>query len=138
MSGLYDFGREGFLGGDISWRDDTIKAVPINEDEYTPNYATHQYLSDVPSAARAATAVTLTNKTITAGVADADDVVFESVAALPPGEDIDAILIYADSGTENTSRLIAYIDEATGLSVAPNGGDINVTWSDGANKIFKL
>ena len=35
-------------------------------------------------------------------------------------------------------RVIAFIDTATGLPVTPNGGDITITWDNGANKIFKL
>jgi hypothetical protein len=34
--------------------------------------------------------------------------------------------------------LIAYIDTATGLPVTPGGGDIDITWDNGSNKIFKL
>ena len=33
---------------------------------------------------------------------------------------------------------INFIDTATGLPITPNGGDIIVTWDNGANKIFKL
>ena len=54
------------------------------------------------------------------------------------GASIEAIIIYSDTGTEATSPLIAYIDTATGLPITPNGGDIIVTWDNGANKIFKL
>ena len=48
------------------------------------------------------------------------------------------MVIYQDTGDVNTSRLIAFIDTATGLPVTPNGGDIVVEWSNGAVKIFKL
>jgi hypothetical protein len=83
---------------------------------------------------RAATSGALTGKTVTAGVADAVDVTFTAVS----GATVEAIVLYADSGTEATSRLIAYIDTATGLPLTPNGGDVTVAWDNGANKIFKL
>ncbi|MNC44515.1 hypothetical protein D3C75_934250 [compost metagenome] len=54
------------------------------------------------------------------------------------GASIEAIVIYADTGTESTSPLIAFIDTATGLPITPNGGDIIVTWDNGTNKIFKV
>jgi hypothetical protein len=54
------------------------------------------------------------------------------------GASVEAIAIYQDTGNEATSRLIAYIDTATGLPVTPNGGDINLNWDTGVNKIFKL
>jgi hypothetical protein len=34
--------------------------------------------------------------------------------------------------------LIAFIDAATNLPVTPNGGNINIAWDTGTNKIFKL
>ena len=42
------------------------------------------------------------------------------------------------TGTEATKDLIAFIDTATGLPCTPNGGNINVVWDSGANRIFKL
>ena len=133
-SALYDKGREGFLSGAISWSSDTIKAVLVDAADYTVNLATHDNLDDVPGGARVATSGALGSKTVTNGVADAADVTFTAVT----GDPSEAIVIYKDTGTESTSRLIAYIDTATGLPVTPNGGDISVAWNDGANKIFKL
>ena len=52
---LYDKGRQGFLEGSIDWDTDTIKVVLIDTADYTVNLATHQYLSDIPAAARVAT-----------------------------------------------------------------------------------
>jgi len=72
---------------------------------------------------------------MTLGVADAADIVF---TAPPAGDVLEATVIYQDTGVEGTSRLIAYIDTATGLPVTPNGTDITILWDSGANKIFKL
>lgn len=134
---LYDKGREAFLAGDIAWDTDNIKTVLVDTDDYTVNLSTHQFLSDIPGAARVATSGNLTSKTVTAGVADAADVVHTAVTAVT-GDPCEAEVIYQDTGVEGTSRLIAYIDTATGLPVTPNGTDISVTWDNGANKIFKL
>ena len=131
---LYDKGRQGFLEGSIDWDTDTIKVVLIDTADYTVNLATHQYLSDIPAAAVVATSAALSGKTVTNGVADADDLTLSAVS----GDPSEALVIYQDTGTEGTSRLIAYIDTATGLPVTPNGGDINVAWDNGSNKIFKL
>lgn len=133
-SGLYGLGREGFLGGDIDWDADNIKAILVDTADYTVNLSTHQYLSDIPAAAREETSGNLVSKTITAGVADAADITFTSAS----GDDCEALVIYQDTGVEGTSRLIAYIDTATGLPVTLNGGDVSVTWDNGADKIFKL
>lgn len=131
---LYDKGRERFLTGALNWASDTIKVFLIDTGNYTPNFSTHEYLSDVSGSSRVAGPVTLTSKTTSGGAADAADITFSSVS----GASIEVILIYKDTGTEATSPLIAYIDTATGLPITPNGGDIIVTWDNGANRIFKL
>jgi len=131
---LYDKGRQGFLDGSIDWDTDTIKVLLIDTADYTVDLANHDYLDDIPAAARVATSAALSSKTVTDGVADAADTSFSSVS----GDECEALVIFKDTGTEGTSNLIAYIDDATGLPVTPNGGDINVAWDNGANKIFKL
>ena len=131
---LYDFCRQRFLEAQINWMTDTIKVILVNTGAYTPQTSVHQYLSDIPTSARIAGPVTLTSKATTGGAADAADVTFTSVT----GTSIESIIIYADTGVEATSPLIAYIDTATGLPITPNGGDIIVTWDNGTNKIFKV
>ena len=131
---LYDLGREAFLNADIDWTADNIKIALLDGADYTPNLATHDFLNDVPGGAIVATSGNLASKTTTAGVADAADVTFSSVT----GDQSEYILIYKDTGVSSTSNLIALIDTATNLPVTPNGGDITVSWDNGANKIFKL
>lgn len=129
---LYPKAKEAFLNGNIDMSSNTIIIALVDTGEYT--YSTsHQYRSDVSNDAIISTA-TLSNKTITNGVFDADDATFTSVT----GANCEALLIYQDTGTQSTSRLIAYIDSATGLPILPNGGDITVAFSGGANKIFSL
>ena len=131
---LFDKARQRFLEGQFNWLTDTIKVILVDTGAYTPQTAIHQYLADITLSARIAGPVTLTSKATTGGAADGADVTFTSVS----GPTIEAIVIYRDTGTEATSPLIAYIDTATGLPITPNGGDIIVTWDNGANKIFKL
>ena len=131
---LYDYARQRFLEAQINWMTDTIKVILVDTGAYTPQTAVHQYLADIPISARIAGPVTLTAKSTAGGAADAADCTFTSVT----GASIEAIVIYSDSGTEATSPLLAYIDTATGLPITPNGGDIIVTWDNGANKIFKV
>lgn len=131
---LYDKARQRFLEAQINWMTDTVKAILVDTGAYTPQTAIHEYLADIPLSARIAGPVTLTAKATTSGAADAADSTFTSVS----GPSIEAIVIYIDTGTEATSPLVAYIDTATGLPITPNGGDIIVTWDNGANKIFKV
>lgn len=52
---LYTKAKQGLIDGSIDMDTDTIKAVFVDGADYTPNLSTHQYLSDIPSAARVAT-----------------------------------------------------------------------------------
>jgi hypothetical protein len=115
---LYDLGRESFLKGEISWSGDNIKAILVDSAEYTPNLATDQFLSDIPAGGIVA------SKTTTGGSGDGADVTYSAVT----GDISEFLVIYQDTGTGTTSRLIARIDTATGLPVTPNGGDIQIQW----------
>lgn len=130
---LYPKGRQAFLDGDIDFSADTIKAVLVTS-AYTQNDA-HDNLDDVTGGARVATA-TLASKTSTDGTADAADVTYTAVAA---GSTVVGIVLYKDTGTESTSKLIAWFDtkaDTTAINVVTNGGDIVITWH--ASGIFTL
>jgi hypothetical protein len=131
---LYDLGRQAFLEGDIDWMGDDIRVVLIHAPEYSVNLATHQYLVDIPALGRVAISDLLDNKTATAGVADADDVTFTGLT----GSSVQAVVAFQDTGDPATSRLIFYNDEYTNLPFTPNGGDLNIVWDNGADRIFKL
>jgi hypothetical protein len=129
---LYPKAKEAFLNGSINMIANTITIALIDTGVYT--YSTsHQYRSDISNSAVIST-TTLTNKTIANGVFDADDALFSSVT----GANAEALIIFSDSAVQGTSRLIAYIDSATGLPILPNGGDITVAFSSGSSRIFAL
>jgi hypothetical protein len=134
MSALYPKAKEQMLQAGINMSSGVIKAVGVNISGAGTLYvfsAAHDFLDDVTVASRVGTPQTLANKTFVNGVFDADDIAFPSVS----GDSIEALVIWIDTGVESTSKLIAYID---GVSVTPNGGNINVTWDNGSNKIFAL
>lgn len=132
---LYGKGRQAFLDGDIDWAADTIQAILVDTGAYSVAIDTHEFLSDIPGGARIGSPQTLTSKTSTLGVADAANISFTSLVGAPS---IEALVIFKSTGTEGTSRLIVYIDTATGLPVASGATQVDVAWSDGANRIFKL
>jgi hypothetical protein len=129
---LYDLGRQKFLEGNIAWLTDNIKVALVDPTVYTPNLATDEFLSAISSIV--ATSPQLTTPASIAGVAGADNIVFSSVS----GNTCNYLVIYKDTGDATTSPLIACIDTAENLPVTPNGGDIDITWDTGSNKIFKL
>ena len=131
---LYDEDRKGYLEGAYNWLNDTVKVILVSTSSYTINASTHKFLSDISGSAIIAGPQTLTGKSTLGGAADANDVTFPAVS----GGAIGAIIIYVDSGSSATSPLLAYLDTATGLPITPNGGDIIITWDNGANKIYKV
>lgn len=139
---LYGLARQKFLDGDIDWSTHNIKVGLIDNADYTVAIDTHDFFDDVaadltPSGgadALVAISGNLASKTSTLGVADAADVTLTAVS----GDVSESLIIFRDSAAVATSELIAYIDTATGLPITPNGGDVIITWDNGANKIFKL
>jgi len=138
---LFDPGREGFLAGEIDWDTAVIKLALVRA--YTFN-AAHKFVSDLTTAGGVlhVTSGALTTKSITGGVADADDVVY---TAVPTNASNHYGLLFQSSAVgggadvaATAQRLIGYIDTGTNFPVIPNGGDVTIAWSNGATKIFKL
>jgi len=131
---VFDPGTLGTTSGTaVDLIDDTIKIALIDLGTYTYS-AAHEYWSSA-SSALVGTAATLASKTITSGTFDAADVTFSSVT----GNSIEALIVFKDTGTASTSPLIAFIDVKSGgggISVTPNGGNIDVTFS--ASGIFSI
>jgi hypothetical protein len=102
----------------------TLKAVLIDTADYTYS-AAHDFYDDV-SAGAVGTPQTIGSKTYTNGLLDGADVTYTAVT----GDPCEAVIIFLDTGTPSTSRLVAYLDTGvTGLPVTPNGGDITITWN---------
>lgn len=113
----------------------TVKVALIDTGAYTYS-SSHQFYSDLAGVVgpnQASQPTIGATKTYTNGVFDGADVTFTTVT----GNSVEALVIYIDTGTAGTSRLVAYIDTSvTGLPVTPNGGDITVTFN--ASGIFAL
>jgi len=143
---LYDNGRNAFAKGDIHWKaaGDTIRAFLVDSALYTPDLVNHDFLDDIPVAARKGhngntgrtDAPQLTLYDPVSGICDAAESIF---ILIPAGNALEYIIIFKDDGVADASSpLIALIDTATGLPITPNGANITVQWDNGANKIFKL
>lgn len=102
----------------------TLKAVLLDLADYTYD-AAHDFYNDA-SAAAVGTPVTLSSLTFTNGLLDAADSVLSAVT----GDPAEAVLLFLDTGTPSTSRLVAYYDTGvTGLPVTPNSGNISIPWN---------
>jgi hypothetical protein len=129
---IYPKAKEQLMQAGINMSSGTVKVALVDTGTYTYS-STHQYLSSLTGVQ--GTAQTLASKTFTNGVFDAADVTFTAVT----GVSAEALVIYVDTGVAGTSPLIMYQDTGvTGLPVTPNGGDINVVWDNGTNRIVAL
>ena len=133
---LYDKGRQAILEGGIAWLTDNIKVTSIDEDDDPPVLTTDDFLDDITAGAREFQSGNLASTTSTDGTADAADLAPAFTGAT--GDEFESITVYRDSGAAGTSELICNIDTATRLPMTPDGGNINITWSAGADRIFTL
>lgn len=120
---LYPKFKQALLEGDIALDTSDVKCMLVDLADYTYS-AAHDFLDDVPVAAREEISAALGSKTFTDGVFDSANPVFTGAT----GDPCEALILFIDTGSAATSRLIAFYDTGvTGLPVLPNGGDINVT-----------
>jgi hypothetical protein len=131
---LYPSIKTKMLTGQFNWTTDNIRAILIATGQYTPS-VNHTSLLDVPASAKVATSDVLTGKTVDVNVVDADDYLYTYVS----GPEVNAVLLVATGSNDATSWLICHLDETVvGLPFAPSAGPVQLTWNNGANKIFAL
>lgn len=133
MNALYANAKNMFLTSTLDWVASNVKVALVDKSKYNADVTNDQYLSDVPTEAITKLSGNLTTKTAVKGVADADNVVIPAVTG-----QVDAIVLFKDTGTSSTSPLIAYIDTSMGLPILMNSGDFSIQWNDGSSKIFSL
>jgi hypothetical protein len=129
---IYPLYKQALLdaSANVDINDGTVKVALIDTGVY-PYNAAHEFYSSVSGVV--GTPQTINNTTVALGLFDGDDVTYTAVT----GNTVEALLIYIDTGSAATSRLVAWIDTSvTGLPVTPNGGDISIQWN--ASGIFQL
>ena len=127
----YPLGMQKLLGASIDFLDDTIKAALLPS-TYTFS-AAHEFVAALGT--RIGTDQTLTGKSVTGGVLDADDPDF---GALAPGNTVKALVIYKDTGNASTSPVLFYYDVVAGFPFATNGGALTIPWDSGIKKIARV
>lgn len=99
--------KEAILEGEIDITSDQLKVLIIDS-SYTLNANSDRFVSDIPIGSIKYRSQSLTNVTNNLGVVDADDLVIANY----PGDAFNAIIIYKDTGNDQTSNLIAYINDS--------------------------
>ena len=132
---LYGKAKESLLSGEVDLPSDAVKFLMVSSD-YVVAIDTHEFVSDIGSGNIVARSGELDNKSVTLGVFDADNKSVEEYG----NSGFEYLILYVDSGSDATSRLLAYIDTADGLPVAATDGvaSIAIQWSNEASKIFAL
>lgn len=135
---LYIAAKSDFLTGSLDLVANTV-TIALVDSSYTFD-AGHLSRADVPNTAVVAVG-NLAGKSVANAVFDASDIIFTSVT----GSTVTSILLYHNTGDaegdatdQSSSRLIGYIDTATGLPINPANVDIVLNFSNLANKIFTI
>ena len=125
-SSQYTKGLFKVLSGEISLQNDDLRFVLVNSDQYTPSLDIHEYLSDIPPAARIAISNLVTGKTIDIDTESLPNPQVYFTCSItnvtgPVGSVVEAIALYKDTGDASTSSLIAFFNGET-ISVVLDGG----------------
>lgn len=125
-------GGELVMRAGVNFLADTLKVVLLPSSLNLATAASYQYLANFGTVIGAPQ--TLTGKTITGGVLDADDIEFGVVG----GGTVGSALLYKDTGNPATSPALQIITDIAGFPFAANYGELTLRWSNGAAKIFSL
>jgi hypothetical protein len=132
-TGLYDKYAEKAGKADVDLVNHRIVAALL---DLTPGYvvdlAADEFLSELPALTVVASLVMTGKSVATKGAFSADASTFPNVAT---GTSVGALLIYRDTGFENSSPLIHYDDAAAGLPIVGDGDNVAIQWP---SPIFKL
>lgn len=134
-SNIYTTGLLNLANGNVDYLTDNI-AILLTDNTYAFNVA-HEYVSDVSASEVSGTGysrkaissktITLTGNVVTF---DCGDI---SYTAMSTSEDLASAIFYKETGTDNTSPLVAHIDFE---DISTSNSDINIITS--AEGIFQL
>lgn len=139
---VYPNAVTGLMTGLIDLDTAVVKAALVRGYTYS---SSHTFVSDVTGAGGTlnGTSAALANVTVTAGVFDADDTSVSTTASASNHN----VLLFQSSAVgggadvaSSSQRVIAYFDTASdsSLPIQPGTGTVNITFSNGTNKIIKI
>jgi hypothetical protein len=133
---VYSAFRTSLLSGHVNLLTENIKVAILNSN-YISNENSDTFFSDIPQNSIEGISQSLSNKVINNGSFDADDITITQYA----GSGFTSLVLYLDSGNPSTSKLIAYIDDTSGLPFVNSLNaqvDITIIWSDELTRILSI
>jgi hypothetical protein len=131
-SAIYPKAKEQLLQAGINMSSADIRVMLVLS-AYSYD-AADEFIADIGAVDNGRSAA-LGSKTFTNGVFAAADSTLTATA----GTASNALIIFVHTGNDATARLIAYIDNATGLPFTPEASQVcPIVWDTGASKIFAL
>lgn len=123
---VYPKAKKAFLDGNVNLLSNTISVQAYEEDlEYDPD---DEFLSHLSGTA-VGSAVNITSKDTTDGLFTGTVGPF----TLPSGFIVTTFIIYVNTGSAGTSRLLAWIDtmgDTSPILIPTSGSVVNVNWVD--------
>jgi len=129
---IYGKAKQGILNGQFNFSLNTFK-VALVKNSYTPNQNVHEFLSDVLNSNIAYRTENLPSLTNVLGTINSQDFVF----TLPANTSFNSAVIYQVGSSDSNSRLLAYIDIATGFPFTGSQNEVIVAF-DWLNSVLSL
>ena len=133
MAHIYDNARQYFASGSINLATATIGVTLVNTTLYTFS-AAHDFLNDIPTAARIATS-SLTNVAVASGRLDADNL---NISAVAVNSVINGMVLFVSATDSSKAPLLFIQSEGTGFQLTPDGGTITITFPSSDPFILKV
>tara|TARA_R100001086_G_scaffold155291_1_gene82932 strand:+ start:65 stop:466 length:402 start_codon:yes stop_codon:yes gene_type:complete len=133
MAHVYDNARQYFASGSINLNTAVIGVTLVNTTLYTFS-AAHDFLNDIPVAARIATS-SLTNVAVASGRLDADNL---SIATVAVNSVVNGMVLFVSAADSSKAPLLFIQSEGTGFPLTPDGGTVTITFPSSDPFILKV
>jgi hypothetical protein len=121
---LYELAARDILEGTLVLDEVDLKILLVDQAGYAINVAADQYLSDIPIDARGGTSSILSGVAISGNSVGIPTAEFSATT----GSYVDMLVLFVDTGTEGTSRLVAAFDTADNLPFQTFNGTIRLSF----------
>lgn len=130
----YGYASTLFATGEMDWLTADICAMLVTA-EYTPAANTDRFVSDIPSGAIVVRDIVLTNLQVNQGVCAGE---IPQQNSLVSATAVNALVIYAKTGSDGSSTLIYYSANGSGFPFLPTGFDYAILFDQSQGGWFKI